>query len=257
MVGLPTEIRQEFQALSHRTQSAPESEDDPTATEDAQAAMVEAFQLIGKAVAQAAEDPGDNVMGLLVTADIDDLQGGTFNLTQDQVATRVIELASAGHETVAKQVGNGVIALSWYPEQRAELAADFTLMSDAVEEMVRWDPSAHYVVRFVEEAVTLHDRTIPADSRVVFLTGSANHDERVFENPELFNINRKIDRHVGFAFGTHLCLGASLARLETRVAFEELLRRYPNYELGEPIVRYYGGNVRGLARLPLILDPAA
>ena len=73
----------------------------------------------------------------------------------------------------------------------------------------------------------------------MLLTSSANHDERMFDNPELLNIHRTIERHVGFAFGTHLCLGAALARLETKVALEELLRRYPNYELSGPIVREY------------------
>ena len=130
-------------------------------------------------------------------------------------------------------------------------------MKNAVEEIVRWDAAAHYTVRYVEEDVTLHGTTIPANNRVVVITGSANHDERVFDNPELLNIHRKIERHVGFAFGTHLCLGAALARLETRVALEELLARYPNYELSGPVERQYAGNVRGLKRLPVVLDPSA
>jgi cytochrome P450 len=98
--------------------------------------------------------------------------------------------------------------------------------------------------------------TIPADSRVVLVTGSAQHDERVFDNPELFDLHRDVKRHVGFGFGSHLCIGAALARLETRVAFEELLARYPRYEIGEPVVRSYSSNVRGLARLPIVLEPS-
>jgi cytochrome P450 len=208
-------------------------------------------------VAEAAKNPGDDVMGSLLKAHIPDFNGGTYQLREDQVATRVVELAGAGFETTAKQIGNAVVALAWYPEQRAELAADPSLMKNAVEEIVRWDPASHYVVRFIEEDVMLHGTTIPANSRVVLLTSSANHDERVFENPELLNIHRKIERHVGFAFGTHLCLGAALARLETKVALEELLARYPNYQLSGPIERGYAGNVRGLDHLPIILEPAA
>jgi cytochrome P450 len=107
----------------------------------------------------------------------------------------------------------------------------------------------------VKEDVELHGVTIPADSRVVLLTGAAQHDERVFDEPELFDIHRDVERHVGFGFGAHLCVGAALARLETRVAFEELLAHYPDHELGAPITRAYSSNVRGLARLPIVLEP--
>jgi cytochrome P450 len=160
-------------------------------------------------------------------------------------------------ETTAKLIANGVVALTWFPDQRRELAADPSLIPNAVEEVLRWDPPSHYQGRWVEEDVTLHGVTIPADSRVILVTGAANHDEREFENPELFDVHRRITRHVGFGFGSHLCIGAALARLETRVAFEELLARYPDYELGGPIKRAYSSNVRGLAHLPIVLRPAA
>ncbi len=101
----------------------------------------------------------------------------------------------------------------------------------------------------------LHGVTIPADSRVVLVTGAAQHDERVFADPELFDLHRNVERHVGFGFGSHLCIGAALARLETRVAFEELLARFPRYEISSPVVRAYSSNVRGLASLPIILEP--
>jgi cytochrome P450 len=123
--------------------------------------------------------------------------------------------------------------------------------------MLRWDPPSHYQGRWVEEDVELHGVTIPADSRVILVTGAAQHDERVFDEPELFDVHRDVDRHVGFGFGSHLCIGAALARLETRVAFEELLVRYPHYEIGTPVVRAYSSNVRGLARLPIILEPTS
>ena len=257
MVGLPHEYRAGFLEHAMRFNKAEETDDNPRPTEDAMAAGMQVYELVTKIVAGAAKNPGDDVMGSLLKAHIPDFNGGTYQLREDQVATRVVELAGAGFETTAKQIGNAVVALAWYPEQRAELAADPSLMKNAVEELVRWDPASHYVVRFVEEDVKLHGTTIPANSRVVLLTSSANHDERVFENPELLDIHRKIVRHVGFAFGTHLCLGAALARMETKVALEELLARYPNYQLSGPIERGYAGNVRGLDHLPIILDPAA
>ena len=91
---------------------------------------------------------------------------------------------------------------------------------------------------------------------MILITGAANHDERAFADPEYFGIHRDIERHVGLGFGIHLCVGAALARLETRIAFEELLARYPNYELRQPMVRAYSSNVRGLSNLPLALEPA-
>ena len=257
VVGIPQEYRMDLLEYAKQFNVAEETDDSPRPTDGAIAASMHVHEIMTHIVAEAANSPGDNVMGSLLKARINDLRGGTYRLSEDQVVIKLVELVGAGFETTAKQIGNAVVALAWYPEQRAELAADSSLMKDAVEEIVRWDPASHYVVRFIEEEVRLHGITIPANSRVVLLTASANHDERVFENPEFLNIHRKIERHVGFAFGTHLCLGAALARLETKVALEEMLARYPRYELSGPIERGYAGNVRGLNHLPIILRPAA
>src|SRR5690606_36354767 len=127
----------------------------------------------------------------------------------------------------------GVVALAWYPDARRELASDPSLIPNAVEEMLRWDPPSHYQGRWSTRDVTLHGETIPAGNRVVLITGSAGHDERKYEDPERFDIHRTFDRHVSFGLGVHLCLGAALARLETRVAFEELLKRFPDYAIAE------------------------
>ena len=151
-------------------------------------------------------------------------------------------------------MANGIVALAWYPEQRAELVADRALLPDAVEEMLRWDAPSHYQGRWSTAEVTLHDTTIPADSRVILVTGAANHDERVYDDPERFDIHRRIDTTVSFGYGVHFCLGASLARLETRVAFDELLNRFPEYGIDESgIERMRSSNVRGLSKLPITL----
>ena len=145
--------------------------------------------------------------------------------------------------------------LSWYPDQRRELVADRALLPNAVEEMLRWDAPSHYQGRWTSADVTLHDTTIPADSRVVLVTGAANHDERVYENAELFDLRRPIDTTVSFGYGVHFCLGASLARLETRVAFDEFLNRFPDYAIDESgVERMRSSNVRGLAKLPIVIE---
>jgi cytochrome P450 len=119
--------------------------------------------------------------------------------------------------------------------------------------MLRWDPPSHYQGRWTTRDVERHGTTIPADRRVILLTGSAGHDERRYQEPELFDLHRDVDRHVSFGFGAHLCLGAALARLETRIAFEELLARVPDYSIDEgSAVRQYSGNVRGLDHLAIV-----
>jgi len=158
-------------------------------------------------------------------------------------------------ETVAKLIPNGVVALAWFPDARRELAASPALMPNAVEEMLRWDPPSHYQGRATTRDVQVRDTVIPAGQRVILVTGSAVHDERKYPDPDAFDIHRDIDRHVSFGFGRHLCLGASLARLETRVAFEELLKRFPDFSIDEAgVERNVSVNVRGLSRLPLVVE---
>jgi len=179
-------------------------------------------------------------------------------LNDDELAGRFLELSFAGHETVAKLIPNGVVALSWYPEARRELVADPGLMTNAVEEMLRWDPPSHYQGRATTRDVRVRDTVIPAGQRVILVTGAAVHDERKYPDPELFDIHRDIDRHVSFGFGRHLCLGASLARLETKVAFEELLKRFPDFTIDPSgAERHVSVNVRGLSKLPLIVESRA
>ena len=257
MLGLPMETREQLRHFSDAVLDRTDADDQGNITEATQAAMAGVMTLLMEIVEDKARNLGDDIASLLLTAKVRDDDGNEVALTHEQVAYRLLELTIAGHETTAKLIANGVVALDWYPDQRAELVADPSLIPNAVEEMLRWDPPSHYQGRWVEQDVTLHGVTIPANSRVVLITGAANHDERVFDDPEYFDIHREIERHVGFGFGIHLCVGAALARLETRIAFEELLARYPKYELRQPMKRAYSSNVRGLSNLPLALDPAA
>jgi cytochrome P450 len=257
MLGLPAETREDLRHFSDRILDRSDADEVGNTTDATQQAMADMMALLMQIVDDKARHLGDDIASMLLSARVNDDDGNEVALTHEQVAYRLLELTIAGHETTAKLIANGVVALTWYPDQRAELVADPSLIPNAVEEMLRWDPPSHYQGRWVERDVTLHGVTIPADSRVVLVTGAANHDERAFPDPEYFDIHREIERHVGFGFGIHLCVGAALARLETRVAFEELLARYPNYEVKQPMVRAYSSNVRGLSNLPLALEPAA
>ena len=249
LIGIPEELRDDVHAISDRVLQPSEAGVPPA---DAIAAQGELHGLLYSLVQDRRRHPKGDVLTLLLTTEVEDDDGTSRSLGDEELAYRMLELAFAGHETVAKLIPNGVVALAWYPDQRRELVADPSLLGQAVEEMLRWDPPSHLQGRWTSRPVELHGVTIPADQRVVLLTAAATHDERRFTKPELFDIHRPIERHVSFGFGAHLCLGAALARLETRVAFEELLGRFPEYGLAETgVERAYSGGVRGLRHCPL------
>jgi cytochrome P450 len=256
LIGIPADLRIRVHELSDRMAVRNE---DMSPSQDVHQAGAELLSMLTELVRQRRRNPGEDVITLLMNTEVEDEDGTPRSLGDDELAIRFLELAFAGHETVAKLIPNGVIALSWYPDQRRELVADPTLIPNAVEEMLRWDPPSHYQGRWTLRDVELHGTVIPEGVRVILLTGAAVHDERKFPDPEYFDIHRDIDRHVSFGFGRHLCLGASLARLETKIAFEELLKRFPDFTFDETgVERHYSSNVRGLASLPLLLErPAA
>jgi cytochrome P450 len=254
LIGIPVELRDEVHHLSDRIADR----QGEAMADDGVAAHGELHQLLVGLVQERRLHPGDDVISMIMTTPTLDDDGNEVSLDDDGLAFRFMELAFAGHETVAKLIANGVVALAWYPDQRRELVADPGLLPGAVEEMLRWDPPSHFQGRWTTTDVELHGTTIPAESRVLLLTGSAGHDERRYDDPELFDIHRNVDRHVSLGFGVHLCLGAALARLETRIAFEELLARVPDFSIAdEGVVRAYSENVRGLQHLPVVVERRA
>ena len=165
-------------------------------------------------------------------------------------------LLIAGNETTTNLVGNAVLALLDHPEQLERVQADLSLVPNLVEETLRWNTPVQLVLREAARNVTLHGREIPEGERVAVLLASANRDERVFEDPDRFDVHRDTKGHVGFGFGVHFCLGASLARLEAKAALEALVPELPRLRRREsrpPLVDSY--LVRGPARLELV--PAA
>ncbi len=252
MLGIPPDARDAIHERSSRMLAMSVVDGPPVLSDDVINASLELAMQMIDVVTERASSPGDDVITLLLQSEVVDDDGKTWKLTHEQVASRVVELVVAGHETSAKLIGNMIVALAWYPDQRAELAADPSLLANAVEEGLRWDGPSHYQGRWVERDVELHGLTIPADSRVILITGAASHDDRVFELPELFDIHRDITRNVAFGWGVHLCLGQALARLETRVAIEELLAVAPEYELVDVgVERAPSGQVRGHNHLPI------
>lgn len=249
LFGIPQQYREQVHLLSDRLVAR---DDDGSTSADAQTASLELALLLHQLVVERRANPGDDVISLMVRSPVVDDAGVEHHLGDDELAFRFLELAFAGHETVARLIPNGIVALAWFPDARQALVADRSLVPAAVEEMLRWDAPSHYQGRWSTRDTEWHGVTIPAESRVLLVTGAANHDPRVYDHPGLFSLDRPNERTLSFGFGVHLCLGANLARLETRVAFEELLARFPDWDLDEAgSVRMRSGHVRGLAHLPI------
>jgi cytochrome P450 len=163
-------------------------------------------------------------------------------------------LYSAGNETTARLIGWMGKALAENPAQRAQVVADPGLINNAVEETLRYEAPSPIQVRVATRDVEVHGRTVPANSAVVLLTASANRDERAFPDPDTYDVNRKIDHHVTFGYGAHYCFGAALARIEGRIALEEILKRFPTWDVdlaGAELI--HTATLRGYHKLPLVL----
>ena len=173
-------------------------------------------------------------------------------LSAEEAACFVAELVGAGTETTAKLLGWACLLLDEHPHQRARLAADPSAIANAVEETLRFQSPSPVQGRRVASDVRLHGTVIPAMSKVLLLNGSANRDEREFADADRYDVTRRIDRHLAFGYGIHHCLGAALARLEGRIALQEMLARFPEWEVDRrQVVQSHTSTVRGHHRIPI------
>ena len=163
----------------------------------------------------------------LLNAEFEDTDGERRKLTRGEVLVYVGMLAGAGTETTTRLLGWAGKVLAENPDQRQKLVDDRSLVPNAIEELLRYESPIPAPSRYLEQDVEHYGQKIAAGSIVVLLVGAANRDERHFSEPDRFDVERDIDRHLAFGYGIHFCLGASLARLEGRVALEEVLTRFP------------------------------
>ena len=199
-----------------------------------------------------ADHPSDDLMTDLINAEFVDDDGETRTLTREEILGYVGLIAGAGNETTTRLIGWAGKVLAEHPDQRAELAADPSLIRNAVEELLRFEPPSPVQARLVMEDVEHYGTQVPAGSVMLLINGSANRDERRFPDGETFDIHRQIDHHLTFGYGIHFCLGAALARLEGRVALEEILKRFPEWEIDwDNAVRARTSTVRGWESLPV------
>ncbi|MFM8862019.1 MAG: cytochrome P450 [Acidimicrobiia bacterium] len=195
---------------------------------------------------------GDDMINVLIGAEITDDDGSTRRLTDEELVVFTLLLYVAGTETVMRLLGNAAVILAAHPDQRAELVADPSLIGGAIEELLRYEAPSPVQGRWVMRDTVVHGVPIPAGSKVLLLTGSAGRDEREYPDADRFDIHRDIRKHVTFGYGVHYCLGASLARTEGRIALEETLRRYPEWEVDPArTVRQHTSTVRGWTEVGL------
>jgi cytochrome P450 len=198
------------------------------------------------------EHPSDDLMTELLTATFTDETGTLRTLTRDEVLGYIALLAGAGNETTTRLIGWAAKLLAEHPDQRKELADTPALIPNAIEECLRYEAPSPVQARVVTHDVEHHGQTVAADSVIVLINGSANRDERQFSDPDRFDIHRKLQRHLSFGYGIHFCLGAHLARLEARIALEEVLQRFPEWEIDtEHAVQARTSTVRGWEKLPV------
>jgi cytochrome P450 len=187
----------------------------------------------------------------LLAAEVEDDDGVPARLTDAEVVGFCGLLGSAGSETVTRLLANAVVLFQRFPDQHRIVREDPGRIPDAVEEVLRYWPPSQIQARTATRDVERHGGVIPAGGRVLLLTGAANRDERAYPDPDRFDINRPPHVALGFGHGIHVCLGASLARLESRVALEEFGARFPAYEVDEDrCERVHMTNVHGFASVP-------
>jgi cytochrome P450 len=197
--------------------------------------------------------PGDDMLSQLTQATMEREDGTTTGLADDEIAGFAALLGGAGAETVTKLVGNAFVLLGRHGRQWQAMIDDPGLVPGAVEEILRYWPPSQYQGRYSVQASEWHGTTIPAGFPVLLLTGAATHDEREYPDPDRFDITRTPGHALGFGFGIHTCLGAALARMESRVALLQMLRRWPRFTVDEAgSQRVQMANVAGYARIPVL-----
>jgi cytochrome P450 len=202
-----------------------------------------------------AENPSDDIMTELLNVEFVDETGTTRRLTRQEILVYLNVVAGAGNETTTRLIGWAGKVLAEHADQRRELVDNPALIPQAIEELLRFEPPAPHMARYVTRDVSLYDQTVPEGSVMLMLVGAACRDERQFgPDASEFNIHRTARPHLTFSVGAHFCLGSALARLEGRVALEEILKRFPEWDLDLPNSKLSPtSTVRGWETLPTVV----
>ncbi len=250
MLGIPAADRQQIRHWADQflTREVGATE----YSEEALGAMMAFSTYLYQLVVEKRAHPGDDMLSRLCEAEVLRDDGETTALDDIEITGFASLLAGAGAETVTKLMANAVVLFARHPSEWAKVLADRSKVPSAVEEILRYWAPTQYQGRFSNKERTFAGATIPAGRPVLLLTGSATRDEREFEDADRFDVDRTPGLALGFGHGIHTCLGAALARLESRIALEEWSARFPRFEIDEGgLRRVQMANVAGFASVPL------
>ncbi|MDA8045357.1 MAG: cytochrome P450 [Actinomycetota bacterium] len=249
LLGIP---EQDQMAVRNRTDANLRTE--PGMPMDVKEDEVANGDMFSEYVEWRAEHPSDDLMTQLLNAEFEDETGQVRTLTRQEVLTYTAVIAGAGNETTGRLIGWLAKVLAEHPDQRRAVAADRSLIPNVIDETLRFEPTGHSVARCVTRDVDYHGDTIPAGSPVLLIVAAANRDPRRFDRPDVYDIFRPDIQHLTFGHGLHHCLGANLARLEGRVALDELLQRWPEWDVAyDRIELAPTSTVRGWQAMPIVV----
>jgi cytochrome P450 len=199
-----------------------------------------------------AEHPSDDIMTELLNVEFEDETGTVRRLTRDELLTYIGTVSGAGNDTTTRLVAWAGKVLAEHPGQRRHLVENPSMIPRAIEELLRYEPPVIQIARYVMRDVEFYGHTVPQGSTVIMLTGAANRDHRQFPpDGDVFDIHRDTGQHLGFGVGIHYCIGAALARLEGRIALEEILKRFPEWDVDLHNARFSTtSTVRGWDSMP-------
>jgi cytochrome P450 len=248
MLGIPEADRLQVQKWSNGILHREPGNPMPPAS--AIADMSRLHDYVSALLAEVRAHPRDDMLSALIAAEVKGEDGELVRLTDPEIMAFFNLLATAGNETVTKLLATAIYWLDRFPDERRTLVDDPSLIPGAVDETLRFDPPSQYQGRTLLAPVELHGTTMPEGAKVLLINAATGRDERQYPDPDRFDVRRKIDLHLNFGYGHHVCLGKNLALMESRIALEELLARYPEYAVSEDgIERMHSSNVRGFAAL--------
>jgi cholest-4-en-3-one 26-monooxygenase len=250
LIGIPAEDRGKIVAWSNAMVGI----DDPeyaSGSADAPLASMQLYAYANELAEARRKAPRDDVVSLLLDAEVDGERLG-----EAQFNAFMLVLSVAGNETTRNAISGGLLTLFEHPAERARLQSDPSLFPTLADEILRWVSPVMHFRRTAERDVELGGQHVRAGDKVVVWYVSANRDEAAFSHPDRFDVGRTPNEHVAFGFGAHFCLGATLARLEIQILFEELFRRLPDIAAAGPAVRMRGNHIAGIKHLPVEFTPA-
>jgi cytochrome P450 len=253
LLGIPEQDQEAIRDLLDEGMRIEEGQEyTPPADDDF---MMSGGEMFADYVDWRAQHPSDDLMTELITAEFEDETGELRRLTREEILTYIMLLAGAGNETTTRLIGWTGKLLAEHPDQRQDLVEDRSLLSRAIEEILRYEAPSPVQARHVQQNVEHHGRVVREGSVMLLINGSANRDDREFPDADQFNIHREAGHHVSFGYGIHFCLGAALARLEGRVALDEVLNRFPEWSVDwDGAVQAHTPTVRGWEKLPVIVN---